>query len=60
MSSFIKFFDKNYIPSGGHAVPGNLLKNPVLDPKYCQDNAGSLSKLFANKGSKWEDQRIAD
>uniref|UniRef100_A0A1B0BLF7 Uncharacterized protein n=1 Tax=Glossina palpalis gambiensis TaxID=67801 RepID=A0A1B0BLF7_9MUSC len=28
-------------PSGGQAVPGNRRKNPVVEPKYCHDNAGS-------------------
>jgi hypothetical protein len=47
-------------PSGGQAVPGNLLKKPVLDPKYCHDSAASLSRLFAKSGSRCEDQRMAD
>lgn len=58
LKSFISLLPREV--SGGQAVPGNLLKKPVLEPKYCQDNAGSRSKLFAKRGSKWDDQAIGD
>lgn len=36
----------------GHSVPGNLLTNPLVEPKYCHDRPASLSRLFAKIGSK--------
>lgn len=45
--------------SCGHDVPGNRRRNPAREPKYCQDKAGSRSKLLANIGSKCDDHAIA-
>lgn len=47
-------------PSCGHFVPGKRLRKPVLEPKYCHDNAASRSKLFAKIGSKCADHVFAE